>query len=99
MFGNRAFSSEVQMTENRNLTNSPYRQGVEERRRADRRQGRWAKFPGGIWLAALAGLVGLALAIAGLLFWSTAAADRLSLARQEQLVSTVLSQGVAHSSG
>ncbi|MDT9600186.1 putative bifunctional diguanylate cyclase/phosphodiesterase [Sphingosinicella rhizophila] len=67
---------------------------MSERRKQDRRTGRRAILPGGIWTTAMAGLVGLAFAIAGLLYWSTNTADSLSLARQERLVSAILAQSV-----
>jgi diguanylate cyclase (GGDEF)-like protein len=50
---------------------------------------------GGAWLAALIALTAAALSVAGLLFWSTRAADQLSFERQQRLVSSVLTQSIA----
>jgi diguanylate cyclase (GGDEF)-like protein len=50
---------------------------------------------GGIWLLAAVALAAAALAIGGLLFWSTSGADQLSRDRQQHIVSTVLTQSSA----
>ena len=55
--------------------------------------GRWRL--GGIWLVAVLAIASAALAVGGLLLWSTTSADQLSRERQQHLVSTVLSQSVA----
>jgi diguanylate cyclase (GGDEF)-like protein len=50
---------------------------------------------GGVWLLAAIAIAAAALAVGGLLLWSTSSADQLSSERQQRLVSTVLRQSVA----
>jgi len=50
---------------------------------------------GGIWLLAAAAIAVAGLAVGGLLFWSTSAADRLALERQTHIVSSLINQNVA----
>jgi diguanylate cyclase (GGDEF)-like protein len=50
---------------------------------------------GGVWLFAVVAIATAALAVGGLLLWSTNSADRLSRERQQHLVATILTQSVA----
>jgi len=66
-------------------TNGPGSPQFEARRRGTAR----------IWVPATLALVAASLVIAALLFWSTSAVDRISLARQRQLAETVLAQSLS----